>query len=381
MDAKQVERLKKLEAVKDAADRTIAKEKAAVELQKNTRREIGRTKEALEGVKAVLGGEVARKMIRGEGLDGSDFARLAIASERAGVKIAEKIFGESKALKAVKGAFAAAPIFGEAVSAISTALNEVEKEKKEAQGFGRRFGSGQLSNAEFNLFQKLNGRFAFFGNPKDSVEQTASAADAITAMPKEKLQQILTKVAGDKFGPFKANGVAIDVGPDFSDGGKAFFEGKNRELGVDADKLFKAIEQSSSNRRNFLKRALRPEEQAQAVREAVVDTLGHLPNDVREAISKSILESAESQKQSKAAISKSAAVDFNERIAELQSKWRAEHASHFSVELNGNPPNTRGSVGATTPTRRSMIMEFIKQEQIRIATEVMPENKYGYTDD
>jgi len=260
----------------------------------------------------VLGGEVARKILKGEALDGSDFARMAVASERAGIKIAEKIFGDSAVLKSIKSGFAAAPIVGEAFAAVSSAFGVASQEKEDAQAYGRRFGSGQIGQAEFEYFQKLNDRLFFFGSPRQATELVGKAADAIATLSKEQIQSALDKTKDNL--PSELKGLSL--GSDLS-----------------ANALLAAISASRKEKEKQLSHSLTSAQNAKVIRESVFKTFGNMPDIEREQLADALIEAAKKKKQSVSDPDKSAADMVREGDAEFKRKWFASHHRSYSPEI------------------------------------------------
>jgi len=346
-------RLKRLEMVKDAADKSITRERTLLEQQKRTKIEIGRTKEALEGVKAVLGGEVARKLIKGEKLDFGDVARFAIASERAGVKLAEKVFGQTKITSAIKGAFRAAPVVGEAVASLSDAFERVGRERDEARGMGRRAGSGQITQAELEYFQSMNesfwrsGKINTFRNPKQEFDAARKALSSVDVLESDKVQEALDRAFS------KSVNRDVSVGFGMLTIGRATTQHGTKmptaqEMKAKIEEAVRAAEKEAGHALNAAER--------ETTIGAAIGVITGMTTAQKDALIKELANLMEADKEGKSGRIKPAHQLFREEHEEKHRKWLTSKFRSYSPDIrNDFDPypvrNDNEPVGATGPER------------------------------
>lgn len=154
IDAATLERFKTLEAQKKKADEALGKQKEQTKAAAETKSSVGKTKEALEGIKALLAGAAVSKLIKGEKLDVGDIASLVITTEKAALKIAEKFGASAEFLGKFQSLFAALPIVGEAIKSVQEAVTKVADDKKTDVLIGLEYIAGKYSKSAYDRSQK-----------------------------------------------------------------------------------------------------------------------------------------------------------------------------------------------------------------------------------
>jgi len=151
-----VERLNKTDRlIKDLSK--IQKQDRQVKITEEQTRKTGRA------IRAFVGAQALAQFAKGEILDPRALAAFAFAFQENIDSNAERIFGRgSRITKAIKAFSIAAPAIGEAVVSVVEAFSRRARERSTAKLIGLRFASGQISQEEFDIFQKKQG--GFFGS-------------------------------------------------------------------------------------------------------------------------------------------------------------------------------------------------------------------------
>lgn len=152
-------------------------------------RNIGRTKEALDSFKALMAGEVARKVMRGEKLEISDVLKVGIASEKFVEKAAERFFTKPEALEKFKRLFAALPVVVEAIAAVKAAIDQSRDERDKVRKINDLAAAGQLTRQERDFFLKIAENRRIIGNAADTAAKALTDTQKVVDTVGDRLLQ------------------------------------------------------------------------------------------------------------------------------------------------------------------------------------------------
>lgn len=338
----------------DFKKRQEASRKAAAEQRRKsaadmhaTRKDATLTKDALLGVKGLIGADSLRKFIRDGSLDFADLTRIAFASDRAITKLGEKVFGEGKALGFLKQSLKVAPFVGEAVSAISEGLGQHEKEKVVTNALAKEFGRSEIGEREFFFLQQRNrgvvdafgqlrrgnisgalntlGNFAGMSeSPAEITGRFGKAAQGLMSMPKKERAKLLgeaidqenKRVTGKiiRWGSEKT--IPYNIRAEFEDELERKIKAREAELGL----------------------KLTPKQQAEMARETLFRFINSklLPESVAENLAK-LVEKALAEKREKYEPDKTAARVVQEGIEAQRENWFAQKHRSYNAEMRGLP--------------------------------------------
>jgi len=169
--------------------------------------------------------------------------------------------------------------------------DRVQREEKDAQSVGRRYGSGQISRSEYDFFQaRQNGGLNYTGSPIEGFNNAEKAARGILQLPEDKRDKL--------FGP-------------------AVNQRINTKITLEEERL---------------KRALTPEERNEVAREAIFSILNQENLQDGDALVKKISEEVAKHVDTEIKRRKNAAELYNENRERAATQFLASaHDKRFSA--------------------------------------------------